>query len=227
MHRVLILKELRETWWLAAAAFLFLMNSALNDFGVQILEGFSLVRWQPPSGANFIPFVSGELLEYIGLTVGTLGLALGFWQTVGEDVRGTWPFWLHRPVRREWMIGIKVVVGLVLVTAAGAIPILVSGLWFSRPGTRAAPFYWWQTGAAWQFAIVGPLLYLGAFYSGLRDAKWYGTRLLPLGAIALWLLFHIQFVWEAFPAVGFWVTTVFDLLLLAAILDAARARDFS
>jgi hypothetical protein len=227
MYRTLILKELRETWWLAAAAFLFLMNSALNDFGVQILEGYSLVRWQPPSETGRIPFINSELLENLGFTVGVLGLALGFWQTIGEDVRGTWPFWLHRPLRRERLIGFKVAIGLALVAAAGMLPIVVSGVWFSRLGTRAAPFYWWQTGSAWQLAIVGPLLYLGAFYSGLRDAKWYGTRLLPLVAIAMWLLFHVQIVWEAFPAVGFWVITVFDLLLLAAILDAARSRDFS
>ncbi len=227
MYRALVLKELRETWWLAAAAFLFLMKAAFSDFGVQILEGYSLVRWQPPSEPRLIPFINGELLEYLGLTIGVLGLALGFWQTVGEDVRGTWPFWLYRPLRRERMIGVKVAIGLALVAAAGAVPILLSGLWFSRLGTRAAPFYWWQTGAAWQFAIVGPLTYLGAFYSGLRDARWIGTRLLPLAAIALWLLFHVEIFWEMSPAIGFWVTTVFDLLLLAAILDAARARDFS
>jgi hypothetical protein len=227
MYRELIVKELRETWWLAASAMLLLSNSALNDFGVRVFEGSVPFRWVPPSDARFVPFINGELLEYLGLTVGVLGLALGFWQTIGEDVRGTWPFWLHRPLPRERLIGVKVAVGLLLVAAAGAVPILVSGLWFSRPGTRAAPFYWWQTEAAWQFAIIGPLLYLGAFYSGLRDARWLGTRVLPLGAIALWLLFHVQFFWEALPAIGFWVSALFDLLLLAAILDAARSRDFS
>jgi hypothetical protein len=34
-----------------------------------------------------------------------------------------------------------------------------------------------------------PLLYMGAFLSGLRPARWYGTRFLPVvaGCMALWL----------------------------------------
>ena len=39
-----------------------------------------------------------------------------------------------------------------------------------------------MTAWAWQLWLCMPLVYLGAFLSGIRPARWFGTRLMPLVA---------------------------------------------
>ena len=55
----------------------------------------------------------------------------------------------------------------------------------AAPRTHPGPFEWSMTESALRLWLILPLVYLGAFFSGLRPARWFGSRLLPLLSVAL------------------------------------------
>ena len=78
---------------------------------------------------------------------------------------------------------------------------------------------------AWRMAFLMPLLYLGAFLSGLRPARWFGSRLFPLVAVAtlLILLSELRAWWGlAFP-----LGILLYVLLIANVCFVARERDYA
>ena len=81
-----------------------------------------------------------------------------------------------------------------------------------------------MTESAWQRALLMPLLYLGAFLSGLRPARWFGTRLLPLiASVVLLILMHYPAWWP----VGFPATIALCGLFMANVCFVARVRDYA
>jgi hypothetical protein len=83
-----------------------------------------------------------------------------------------------------------------------------------------------MTEPAWRMALLMPLLYLGAFLSGLRPARWFGTRLLPLVA-AVTVLSLLGGVLPWWWAVSFPVTVALYGLLIANTCFVARVRDYA
>ena len=81
-----------------------------------------------------------------------------------------------------------------------------------------------MTWPAFQVWLLMPLAYLGAFASGIRPARWYGSRLLPLFSVAL--------AGSILTVVAEWWLFALPLLLLVAavlvsdILWEAETRDF-
>ena len=72
-----------------------------------------------------------------------------------------------------------------------------------------------------------PLAYLAAFLSGLRPARWYGTRLLPLVGLIFALFLSellVQLFGKWFPVCA---AVILYLVYLWLILDVARTRDYS
>jgi hypothetical protein len=173
MFRALISKELRENTWIALVALLVYACAALTAMGA------SLSPWTV-RGVYEIPFVGGDftrLFLYIAITLATV---LGFRQTLAESIQDTWLFILHRPVQRHTILASKLLVGLILYLACGAVPILVYASWAATPGTHPSPFEWSMTLTAWTHLACVTLLYFGAFLSGLRPARWKASRLFPL-----------------------------------------------
>jgi hypothetical protein len=154
----------------------------------------------------------------------TLAMALGFRQSVWELVKGTAPFLLHRPMSRRAIILTKLFAGILLLMASTLAPILIYAAWAAAPGTHPGPFEWWMTGPMLHVWFAMPLVYLGAFASGIRPARWFGSRLLPLVSVAI-PAFLLQFT----PR--WWLIALPVLLLAAAamvsniLLETAR-RDF-
>ena len=119
-------------------------------------------------------------------------MALGLRQTVVESRRGTWLFLLHRPASLWRVLAAKLAVGGGLYLVCGAVAILSYAAWAAMPGKHASPFLWWMTARAWKAWGVIAIVYLAAFLAGIRPARWFGTRLLPLaagGVLALLLMF--------------------------------------
>jgi hypothetical protein len=81
-----------------------------------------------------------------------------------------------------------------------------------------------MTGFAWRLCFLMPLVYLGAFLSGLRPARWFGTRLLPLAACGLLTAFLATLAW--WWPVGFPLAVLTYALLVLAICHVARTRDY-
>jgi hypothetical protein len=82
-----------------------------------------------------------------------------------------------------------------------------------------------MTGFAWRLCFLLPLLYLGAFLSGLRPARWYGTRLLPLAACGLLAGFLATFAW--WWPLGFLLAVLLYTALVIGVCHVARVRDYA
>lgn len=216
MNRALIIKELRECAPVAVIAAL------AGAYTVWILTGGSAFPGVP--GITWpVPFVNDDIYLPLILIAGGLAIALGFKQTVLEDVLGTYRYLLHRPVGRQRVFLVKLLVGLVLVQAIGGAMILSYALWAATPGTHASPFFWSMTMDAWRLWCLLPLAYVGAAVSGLRPARWYASRLIPLvGACTLGLVLFAQPLW--------WIAAIGSLAatacLAVGVMHVAGARDF-
>ncbi len=117
----------------------------------------------------------------------------------------------------------KLVVGLALVQAAAALLIVLYALWASTPGKVAAPFHWQMTSAAWRGWVMFPVVYLSAFLSGMRPARWYATRLAPLVAGAALALGLAMQGWWSIALLG---SALLSAVLTTCILHVAAARDY-
>jgi hypothetical protein len=80
-----------------------------------------------------------------------------------------------------------------------------------------------MTTPAFQIWLLMPLAYLGAFASGIRQARWFGSRLLPLVAMAVpgAFLYLLPYLWmTALPLFAL------EAVLVSNILWEADSRDY-
>ncbi len=222
MIRALVVKELRENWGFVVVALLLYgwALSTLTAWGP--LNISFLFVWSDRAG---IPFVTPSFIKLFIVVTGLFALTLGLTQAVRETRQGTYLFLLHRPWPRRAVFLTKLAVGGALIMTCAVIPILALAWWSATPGNVPAPFEWSMTGPAWRLWISMPLVYLGAFLSGLRPARWYGTRLLPLlSSVAGVLIFYLApLTWE----LGVIYLVAIYLLFVGAICFLARTRDFT
>jgi hypothetical protein len=218
--RALALKELREVFGIAAVALGCYLALAVNAMGAKVFD------WVPgmPAGTNEVPFTGGfnGFFEFLSVL---FAVALGFRQSAWESSRGTYLFLLHRPLGRNAVFVTKLATGMGVLLVCGSVPIVLYAAWAGVPGHHPSPFEWSMTAPIWQFLFLMPLLYLGAFLSGLRPARWFGTRLLPLAASGVFLLPINMLPWWwllAFP-----LSVVLYGLLAANVCFVARVRDYA
>jgi hypothetical protein len=218
----MVVKEWRETRGIALAAlaaYAYLVASRIHP--------------RLPLGAGeqqylVVPFVQDVFVVFFGSIAVLMAVALGLRQTLGESLRGTYPFLLHRPASRRWLLGVKLLVGLGLYAVLGAAAIVAYGLWAATPGTHASPFLWSMTVPTWSFLFFATLVYLSAFLTGLRPGRWYRSRLLPFLAI-------VPIMYGATAAVFGLGATLWpnlsvllaDAWFIAVILFVGRTRDYS
>ncbi|HVU90453.1 MAG TPA: ABC transporter permease subunit [Pirellulales bacterium] len=221
MILAIVRKELRELLPLLAVVSivqLYLLGCATGN----VPEDVNIA-----SQRNSIPFYN-PFDSRTGMVIvvgGLFALLTGLWQTFSELTRGTFHFLLHRPLPRTSIFGAKLAVGAAASLAVTAFPLLVFALWAATPGTHPSPFFWSMTGLAWPVCLAMLLLYLAAFLSGLRSARWYGSRFWPVP-----LALFAAVVFCSIPAS--WFFKVLPLLIIGvaylwAILHVACARDFS
>jgi hypothetical protein len=218
--KALALKELREIAGIAAAALAGYLALVVSLMGAKVFH------WVPgmPSGTSGVPFSRGEFANFFTWVSVVFAVALGFRQSAWESAKGTFLFLLHRPVSRRAIFLTKLAIGVGILLVCASLPIVLYGWWAAVPGHHPSPFAWSMTGPAWQQAFLMPLLYLGAFLSGLRPARWFGTRLLPLvGSAGLVVLLRNLPWWS----VGFPLGVLLYGLLVANICFVARVRDYA
>jgi hypothetical protein len=174
--------------------------------------------------------VSSTFEYFFAYLSAAFAILLGFRQTVGEAVQGTYQFLLHLPTSRRRVLGCKLLVGTAVYLVVAALPIAGYALWAAAPGTHASPFYWSMTLPVWQIWWSMTVLYLAAFLSGLRPGRWFGSRLLPLVAAVppavLAAVLAQRLAWGQL-ALSLLVTFVTGVVLLAATASVLRTRDFS
>lgn len=220
MHRQIALKELRETGWIAGVALVVQFYYVVGQMGLTLLPWLSRPA-DPP-----IPFVGSGYTGSFAMVAVALAVALGFAQTSGESVRGTWLFLLHRPMAWRTLVRTKLLVGAALYFAAGAIPVLIYAVWANTPGRHASPFFWSMTLDVWQAMFSIFPVYLAAFLCGLRPARWFGSRLLPLVGAGSLLFFGFHVV-RGWPLLGLPAVALIAVWLLLLTFGVVRTRDYS
>jgi ABC-type transport system involved in multi-copper enzyme maturation permease subunit len=226
MVLALVRKELRETRGFAVIALvLFLVYvSELTGKGGPVLT--SLLSYSlflgglPPD----VPFVQGNFNFMLFLIGGVLAVALGFRQSAWEPSQGTALYLLHLPITRRTIILTKLATGIGLLLACTLLTIVSYAAWAAMPGTHPGPFEWSMTGDALRTWLVLPLFYLGAFASGIRPARWFGSRLLPLTSVSVpaSLAYAVPFWW----LVGLLLLCVVAAWLVSDILWVSETRDY-
>ena len=138
-----------------------------------------------------LPLLSQSLLSYTTAVYAIFGAALGMLQTIPESIRGTYPFLVQRPVRRGRVLLGKVLAGAAMYSVAGGVPLLVAVIWVAIPGHYASPFRIAMAGAVFADFLCGLVFYMAGVLTGVRRARWYGTRLAGLGfALIVMFLAH-------------------------------------
>jgi ABC-type transport system involved in multi-copper enzyme maturation permease subunit len=227
MVLAIVTKELRETRIFAALALgaYFIYLSKLTGRWGQVLT--QVLDWLPGMDRSLpeIPFVDDKFLSMYGFIGITLAIALGFRQSAWEPSQGTALYLLHLPLSRHALFLTKLLTGIGLQLACTLIPILMYATWAAMPRTHPGPFEWSMTGPAFCLWLIMPLVYLSAFASGIRPARWFGSRLLPLAAVAVpafFLEFALQWRW----LIGFPLLLLMAAVLVSNILLEAETRDF-
>jgi hypothetical protein len=219
--RALVRKELREVVGIAAVALAAYLALVVN------LMGAGVFSWVPgiPRGTEEVPFVGNDFSTFFTIVSLAFAAALGFRQSALESSRGTFLFLLHRPVRRAAVVLTKLATGVVVFVLCASVPVLLYGAWAAVPRHHPGPFEWSMTAGVWKTLFLLPLVYLGAFLSGLRPGRWFGTRLLPLVGCVVLL--------PALAGLPRWWLLNFPLgltaygLLAANVCFVARARDYA
>lgn len=226
MTLALVRKELRETWAFAVLALaLYLVGlSKLTAAGGPLLQ--SLVGIFPGNygPAPDIPFVQDNFGSWLFLIGAALAIGLGFRQSAWEPFQGTAQYLFHLPRTRRFFILTKLLTGIGLLLASTLPPILAYALWAATPGTHPGPFEWMMTGSAFRTWMILPLFYLGAFASGIRPARWYGSRLFPLISVPAPAL--ASYVLGPWWLIGVPLLCLTAALLVADILWVAATRDY-
>jgi hypothetical protein len=221
MLKALARKEMREV-----------LPLVLLGVAIELLLASSAVGIRTGVYDNYfsgqIPFISDESTVTFFYVAGAVGFALGLWQTMLESTRDTFQFLLHRPMARDAIFGTKMLIGVAATLLVAIVPVACYSLWAATPGTHASPFRWEMTTWAWLLCAQMPLVYLGAFLSGLRPGRWFGSRFLPLagGISALYLLQFLQRL-ASWPWLALVVTLAIEALLIWVVLGVGRTRDFS
>jgi hypothetical protein len=220
--KALVFKELREIAGIAAIALVCYVALVANLMGAKVFSFAPGI----PDGTEEIPFAGSDFSNLYSLVTYALAAVIAFRQSAVESSRGTFLFLLHRPLSRDAIVLTKLAAGLGVLVASSCLPIVVYGWWAAIPGHHASPFEWSMTLPAWGVALcVAPWIYFGAFLSGIRPARWFGTRLLPLLAIPALMVLVGQYTLNAvFAVVGL---SVGYIVFARNICYVARARDYA
>jgi hypothetical protein len=226
MLKTLVWKESRELLPLVAFALLLQSYFVAAPANLQYLLMLSPVRLVEPP--QVIPFVSDAVSSALFAVAGMFAVAVGLWQTMWESSRGTFQFLLHRPARRGAIFGAKLATGITVCLLVVCLPLVFYALWAATPGKHASPFHWSMTSWAWELCLLLPLVYLGAFLSGLRPARLCGSRFFPLAASLLAVvLMEALALGRGLPLVAMIAGLALETVFVLVILYVAATRDYS
>lgn len=157
--------------------------------------------WTTPS-SNTLRDVWNRITQTMVLGGPLIATLLGMLQIIPEQRRDLWAFLMHRPAHRSSLFWGKVAAGLLLYAVATLVPFLGVVFWTKRPGVLTGPFVWGLTLGGLGGILAGVPFYFAGLLTGLRPARWYGSRVIPIvaaGVVAL-LLDSAEFASLGLPA---------------------------
>jgi hypothetical protein len=172
------------------------------------------VKWVPLPGLVILfvflldkplePMFSGSTAYFFCLPAVVFAAALGFVQIYFEAHGDKRAVLCHRPLSRSRIFLAKATAGIGLYALALGIPFVWLEFWLATPGNLAAPYHW-QTSLPWLADILSGLVY---YFAGMlvaqREARWYGSRALPLATsfFCSYLVWALPEFWQALAAIG-------------------------
>ena len=169
--KALLRKELRENVKLAALG--------LIIYTILLVEQYRDYIASPTRMSQ--PLASEDLLWNTAWFCGIFGAVLGWLQIHNERRPDLWAFLMHRPMTRTGIFLGKAIAGLGLYALVAGIPLLAFTIWARLPGHVAAPFDPVMLLPVTACVLGGILYYFAGMLTGLRQARWYASRVLGLG----------------------------------------------
>jgi hypothetical protein len=109
-------------------------------------------------------------------------LLVGLAHVVFENRGDRWGFFTHRPVWPSTLFLRKSFAGLVLYLIATGIPLVFTLVWIAVPRHFPAPFDWRMVLPPTADLFGGSAYYFAGVLIGMRDARWYGSRIAGIDA---------------------------------------------
>lgn len=144
------------------------------------------------------------------------GIIMGLGQSIPEHGGDKWGFLAHRPVSRGVLWAAKVVAGVLLYVVVTALPFAFVMWRVATPGHVAMPFDIRMSEPGIADMLSGLVYYFAALLTGMRNARWYGSRAMAIGAA----------VFTSAGVVGaseFWQAIVVSIAGMLIVGWAARA----
>jgi hypothetical protein len=156
--------------------------TALAIVGVGLLFTTSINRSDTTVGMYGASITTFSLFT---LTSAVAGLIIG-WTQIRREHRGdAWALLVHRPVRRSTIWWSKVVAGASVYLLAAGIPMVLAAAWNATPGHQPAPYDVRMMLPDVADLLCGVVYYVAALVATMREARWYASRALPIGAAML------------------------------------------
>jgi hypothetical protein len=111
-----------------------------------------------------------------------IGALLGLAQSIPENRGDRWGFLAHRPTSRSTLFLGKAIAGLILYAIATSLPTAVAVGWLLFPGHIPMPLDWHIILPCVADLLCGVVFYFAGLHTGMRDARWFGTRAFSMGA---------------------------------------------
>ncbi len=146
--------------------------------------------WQSlPGKIDWLYNTEADIMVAMGWSAGLIAFAFGLLQSlfdIRNDARG---YLLHRPLRRTDIFWAKVAAGFVAYVLTLSPAVLTALFYLNSRGLEFLPVSGWQIIPGLLLVMLVFLLHPVGMWIGNRDARWVGTRVLPLAGIVTVLLF--------------------------------------
>jgi hypothetical protein len=156
-------------------------NFKLAIIGLIVL-GFLFVLYCRHASPGEQPLLHEPLLATGIFFCAIFGSVLGWFQARNEATPDLWAFLVHRPITRTQIFRAKTEAGLCLYLLGAGLPFLGLLCYVVLPGSVAAPFEPSMILPSVVVLLMGIPYYFAGYLTGLRKARWYGSRTFALGA---------------------------------------------
>ena len=213
MFGAIVRKELHERLKVTFVCLVIVVAGQFISLGFQHMMSLAGVE----IGGSLFPFT------FFTLTSALSGLLIGRAQIVHENRGDRWGFLALRPVRRSTLFFGKALAGALLYCVATGVPLAFVTAWMAAPGHRPLP---WDPSMALPGVadmLCGLVYYFAAMLVGMREARWYGSRFLPLGAAIACsgVILYVSHFWQALAVVAIGVAVV-GMAAVATVIGGGR-----
>ncbi len=209
--RAIVVKELRE-------------NLRWLPVGVLIIGVFLWLV--TPVSIKYGQISTENITSACGVGAALFAIALGALQSIFDLSDRQRGYLFHRSISGNAVMFGKVVAGAILYAFACAIPLTCLALWFAWMGPEYLPVRPAQLLPSVLMCVACFFLHPATLISVDRQARWFGTKLFPLVAVAAPLIMFLELT-RGGGTMGWWFVTTVYVLLFAVVLIAIQPHHWS